>query len=366
MSNKVVLSVSKVDKCPLYMVGERMVLAPPEVLKLNSDRICAIALRRLYPLAEEQLSLLQRPDYQPREAPCPGCQGGIAHFRIEPFHSPRAMRSKTSRLERDAMERKKDLAEGGHGPFLSQLPAEVVKTLLENCKPRKYMEPTVILREGEEGRHFHVVGKGEVEVVKNADGKDEEVVLALLGKGDCFGEMSLFTGEPISATVRTRGDGVAILSCDKETLDGLMVRLPALAMHFSRLLSQRLKITSQTLQTELQRAMSGRLDSMKLPDVIQTLSSAKMTGMLQLTSIDGQQTGTVAIEAGRVVGAILGDIPGEEAFYGLIDWEDGDFKFRSSEEIVRDGPIERNTTNLLIEAMRRMDEARRHGTESPA
>ena len=59
MSNKIVLRVKDVDNCPLYHVGERMVLAPPEVLKLNSDRICALALAKLFPFALEYLCGLQ-------------------------------------------------------------------------------------------------------------------------------------------------------------------------------------------------------------------------------------------------------------------------------------------------------------------
>lgn len=62
-----------------------------------------------------------------------------------------------------------------------------------------------IVRQGEEGTDMFVITEGAVEVLVNVDGR--EVQVASMQAGDYFGEMSLLTGEPRTATVRatTRG-----------------------------------------------------------------------------------------------------------------------------------------------------------------
>jgi CRP-like cAMP-binding protein len=59
-----------------------------------------------------------------------------------------------------------------------------------------------IVRQGDEGRSAYVVCKGRVRV--SVDPGDAE--LAVLEPGAYFGEMSLLTGEPRTATVRAVGD----------------------------------------------------------------------------------------------------------------------------------------------------------------
>jgi CRP/FNR family transcriptional regulator, cyclic AMP receptor protein len=60
----------------------------------------------------------------------------------------------------------------------------------------------VIFTEGERAGELYVVLSGEVEVTKKSkSGKSARI--ALLGPGDCFGEMSLVDVQPRSATLRT-------------------------------------------------------------------------------------------------------------------------------------------------------------------
>jgi CRP-like cAMP-binding protein len=64
---------------------------------------------------------------------------------------------------------------------------------------------TVILREGEFSDGVYILKKGRVSISRvNKDG--QEVVLAELGKGEVFGEMSLISHLPCSATVKAMGE----------------------------------------------------------------------------------------------------------------------------------------------------------------
>jgi len=73
---------------------------------------------------------------------------------------------------------------------------------------------TLILREGESSDGVYILKKGRVSVSRvNADGR--EIVLAELGKGEVFGEMSLISHLPCSATVKAIGE-VHVLHLSKK------------------------------------------------------------------------------------------------------------------------------------------------------
>ena len=64
-----------------------------------------------------------------------------------------------------------------------------------------YQKGSFIFKEGDISDYFYVIEKGEVEIIKqNPDGT--ETILALLKKGDSFGEMGLMQKAPRSASVR--------------------------------------------------------------------------------------------------------------------------------------------------------------------
>ncbi|RKX78952.1 MAG: Crp/Fnr family transcriptional regulator [Spirochaetes bacterium] len=71
----------------------------------------------------------------------------------------------------------------------------------------------VIFREGEEGEEMYIIQEGSVRISKNIDGK--EYTLAVLGKGDFFGEMAIVTRVKRTATA-TASDTVRYLSVNRE------------------------------------------------------------------------------------------------------------------------------------------------------
>lgn len=75
-----------------------------------------------------------------------------------------------------------------------------------------YSDGTTIVRQGEKGNLMYIILKGEVEVIREVDG--EQVILSVLKKGDTFGEMALFSGQPRTATIRSKGE-TRILTVDK-------------------------------------------------------------------------------------------------------------------------------------------------------
>lgn len=77
---------------------------------------------------------------------------------------------------------------------------------LASCLVARDFHPEeVIVRQGEEGTDMFVITEGAVEVLANVDGR--EVRVAVMQAGDYFGEMSLLTGEPRTASVRATSRG---------------------------------------------------------------------------------------------------------------------------------------------------------------
>jgi glucose-6-phosphate 1-dehydrogenase len=65
-------------------------------------------------------------------------------------------------------------------------------------RPVVYAPGETIFRQGDAGREMYLVARGEVEVL------DDGTLLAELGEGNYFGELSLLTDEPRAATARAR------------------------------------------------------------------------------------------------------------------------------------------------------------------
>ncbi len=104
---------------------------------------------------------------------------------------------------------------------------------------------SVLLQEGEESRARGALADQLCGGQGNLPGNHEgDLVVARLGAGECFGEMSLITGEPPTATVRAEQDTTlwSLTQADFLTLIGAC---PTLLQNINRILSQRLAQTNQ-------------------------------------------------------------------------------------------------------------------------
>lgn len=82
---------------------------------------------------------------------------------------------------------------------------EDLQHLASSLVARDIHPDEVIVRQGEEGSDMFVILEGAVEVLADVEGR--EVRVATMQAGDYFGEMSLLTGEPRTATVRATSSG---------------------------------------------------------------------------------------------------------------------------------------------------------------
>ena len=102
--------------------------------------------------------------------------------------------------------------------------------------------------------------------------------------------------------------------------------------------------------------MTGTLGLFSLVDLFQLLSSATRTGRLAIEHPTAYAR--VYFDRGHVVHAEFGDLEGSDAIFALFDDERGGFEFTIGLPAPR-RTIEMSTENLVLEAIRRLDEARR-------
>ena len=101
------------------------------------------------------------------------------------------------------------------------LDQEIVGQLAAASQRRLFDAGETLVQEGDEGDSLFVIERGSVRVTKaDPDQDGKSVDLAVLEEGAFFGEMSLLTGEPRSATVLAREHcGVLMLGKSGPGLD---------------------------------------------------------------------------------------------------------------------------------------------------
>ncbi len=123
-------------------------------------------------------------------------------------------------------------------------------------------EGDYVFREGDLGTEMYIINEGKVEILNQVG--DEEQLLALLEKGDFFGEMSVLEDLPRAASARAATD-VRLLQINGSTFDQLLQGNPEIAVRMMRKLSRRLRETDELLKGFLGTKAASR--EMPRPDV---------------------------------------------------------------------------------------------------
>jgi CRP/FNR family transcriptional regulator, cyclic AMP receptor protein len=123
---------------------------------------------------------------------------------------------------------------------------------------RTFADAELICREGDSSAEMYVIRRGSVRVFKaSARG---ELELAVLGKGDFFGEMSVLEGLPRDASAQALGEAEVLVM----TAGALLVRLrrdPTFAFELLRRLSGRVR----SLNARLVQALGNGGEAQRPP-----------------------------------------------------------------------------------------------------
>jgi small-conductance mechanosensitive channel len=122
--------------------------------------------------------------------------------------------------------------------FLEALTTDQLRQLAAEARSVPYPAGAAVVRQGDSGDSLFVVATGRVEVSVHAPGGGPERHLATMGPGDYFGEMSLLTGAPRSATIRAVDETWLVL-LEKQAIRPILLADPAIAERLSKTLARR-------------------------------------------------------------------------------------------------------------------------------
>lgn len=109
--------------------------------------------------------------------------------------------------------------------------------------------------------------------------------------------------------------------------------------------------------------MSGDLEAMSLADIVQNLTLGARTGHVVVEA--GSRRGVLWLRDGALVHAEAGVLSGETAVFEMLSWKEGQFVIEY--DVVSDArSIEQESTYLVLEGLRRVDERRAERSSSKA
>lgn len=112
----------------------------------------------------------------------------------------------------------------------------------------------ILFQEGEEGDRMYIIQDGSVRISKQIGGKEH--ILAVLGKGDFFGEMAIVTKVKRSATATAVGT-VRLLGFNREGFLGMIEKNAGIALNVIDKLCRRLQHTNNQIQHLVKRNTKG-------------------------------------------------------------------------------------------------------------
>ena len=150
-------------------------------------------------------------------------------------------------------------------PLFSNLDPQEIELLAAELKEGLCPAKTVLFKEGDYCDKFYIIAEGEVAIIK-AMGTPNERLVAIRGRGQFIGEMSLLIPEGLrTASARVLSDA-RLLELSRDDFDALLKREPSLTYQMLSVLSQRLHIAhNQTIRdlTEKNRRLAEAYESLK-------------------------------------------------------------------------------------------------------
>ncbi len=105
------------------------------------------------------------------------------------------------------------------------------------------------------------------------------------------------------------------------------------------------------------KTMSGAIDEIPLPDLLQLLGTSKKSGILVVQS--DEDIGKLVMRKGTIVFASINDleeVPPLKSIYRILTWTTGTFSLEPYDDSPIEGEIEASVQEVLMEGLRQIDE----------
>lgn len=129
---------------------------------------------------------------------------------------------------------------------------------------------------------------------------------------------------------------------------------------------RRLEAGAQQRQATQGRPMSGVIEEIPLPDLIQLLSTSRKSGVLSINN--GVSLGKIYLRKGQIYFATINDdfsVRPQKSIYRMLTWATGAFELEPGSEIQVMEEIQESTEGLLMEGVRQLDEFQNLANQLP-
>lgn len=142
-------------------------------------------------------------------------------------------------------------------PLFAALDDESTAALLDRMSPTHMERGDVLFREGDQGASLFIIGEGKVKLGRtSADGREN--LVAILGPGEMFGELSLFDPGPRTMTATAVAE-TQVVALGNDSLTEILTGRPEVAKSLLAALAQRLRRTNEHLADLVFTDVPGRV-----------------------------------------------------------------------------------------------------------
>lgn len=192
-------------------------------------------------------------------------------------------------------------------PLFSALDDEAAATLAAALEIRELPRGYVIFHEGDTGDRLFFVMDGKVKIARAAsDGREN--LLAVLGPGEIFGELSLFDPGPRTATAAAVTEA-KVASLDHDDLRPLLAERPRVGVQLLQALAQRLRRTNEAMADLVFTDVPGRV-SKALLDLAGRFGSVEDEGIRVNHDLTQEELAQLVGASRETVNKALSDFAG--------------------------------------------------------
>jgi len=151
----------------------------------------------------------------------------------------------------------------GRISIFKELSKESLEKISEKIQIYTFAKDTIIIKQNSPGNRLYLIKSGSARVVSESEGGDFDI--ATIPDGECFGEMSLLTGETCCATVKANEDSL-LYFITKSDFDEVISENPQISRHFNKLFADRM-VKQNILSVDLKKheiALSKYLQKAKV------------------------------------------------------------------------------------------------------
>lgn len=346
-----VFEIEAEKNCPLYAVGERLMLSEKTLACPQGKEVCLILVRDM---TELLFKLLQKTDDSDLDREktvynCSGCRGLIKFSLVKPEPIQRVtIIGEAGTVAAIGLHGKLTENSALGWPLFQIIPQEEIVAMSGHLREISVQEGCVLIKKGEKNLNLYIVIAGEFRV------EDGELHLATLTDGDLCGEMSYLGADvAVSTVLATKNSKVLAIAGD--VFGRLFGNNPAVQSFMAQLLAVRLRRTNAARAKDFKSCMSGRIDEIVPAELFQIFHMHQKTGVLTLEFTQGN--GIVAFREGGIIDAEYGELRNVEAIFKILAKKSGRYRFTTGldqkhMQLTEIGDF----MMLLMEGVQRVDE----------